>query len=541
MTEFEKDLQQENTYPEMRKGFKGFWWNFFNCGKLSKEDQKKVMKKTLIGGLIAMAALIVLITAGIFAVMGISRAIENSKPYSQVKIEDFRKNWNAAATADPDGITEGVNLTKGDVSDSYNILSTEDSWIAISRCGRDFETISYTSEQYRDLQNRAAILTEILKLCMPDIDHTQAVQEHLQYEAKYVQTAIDGFKIEFSEVDNKEDIEYKIYMEYEYSNNIIAANTLTGCAFDCTLREFVTNYNKIVNELFGENSQYLSMSNLPNTPSRTETYGDINIDVYTYSYYNGTTEVGAIAFYVERNSGEICQLRYTLGCNAYDNMSDELKIGYKEDLTKAIFGAIGFSEYSVYDDYFMEAVKSTETGCLIIKEGAQAGAGIIKEGNTEMFCFEMYAYGEGEKKISSNSDTATNGKESDDELSTDTETDSAEPIETITPDENSQTPAEHTFLVKSWSGAASDNLSLSINVAEFDSTYKIEGILTLLDNGTSQNYTQDLNLSPDGEGNYYIKFSADQEYELWFYIQDEQTINCTLYWENGASASFSLN
>ncbi len=415
--------EKATEFLEMRKGFKGFWWNFINCGKLSKEDQKKVMKKTLTSGMIAMVVLIILIIVGSFAITEILENIENSKPYSQVEIEDFREKWNAAATANPDGITEGIRLTKKDVSDSYNILSTEDSSIHITRCGRDIETLSYTSEKYKDPENRADILREILNLCMPDTDHTKTLQDRLQYEAKYVERAVYGFEIEFSEADSKENINYTIHKKYKYSNNIIAANTLTGCAFDCTLSEFFDDYNVIVEELFGENSQYLSIENLPNTLPivRTDTYGDINIDVYSYSYYNGTTEVAAIAFFVERISGKICQLRYTLGCDAYNNMSDELKIGYKENLIGAIFGAIGFSHYSVYDEYFMVAAESTETDYKYVKIGAQAGAYIKKVGNTEMFCFEMYAYGEGEMEITPDSPStdATTESNTNESLSND--------------------------------------------------------------------------------------------------------------------------
>lgn len=401
MTELENDLTQENQYPEMRKGFKGFWWNFFNCGKLSKEDQKKVMKKTLISGLIAMVILIVLITEGIFAVMGITRGIENAKPFSQVPVEAFRKNWNEAAKTDSDSVTEGVRLKKEDLRDSYNILPLEDSWITINRSGRDFETLTYTSEQYRTPENREAILREMLTLCMPEIDHTQVIQEHLAYEEKFVQDAIDGFRIHFNEAASAAEIEYSITMEYEYTYNIVAANTPTGCAFDCTFSEFAANYNEIVEDLFDENAQYLLIKSLPYTPDRTENYNDMVIDVYTYNYYNGTTPIAALAFFVERSSDKICQMRYTLGCDAYDNMSDELQIGYKESLPKAIFGAVGFSEYSVYDDYFMEAAESHDTGYTILKDGTQTGAGIIKVDDTEMLCFEMYAYGDEAKEAPS--------------------------------------------------------------------------------------------------------------------------------------------
>ncbi len=351
MSEFDRELEQEISYPEMRKGFKGFWWNFFNCGKLSKEDQKKVIKKTLIGGMIAAIVLTALITAGIFAAEGIAQAIENSKPYSQVKIEDFRKNWNKSVAADPDGITEGVNLTKGDVSDGYNILSTENSWIAVSRCGRDFETISYTSEQYRDPKNRAAILTEILNLCMPSIDHTQAVQKYLEYEKKFVQDSIRGFEIHFSEAPNESEIKYNITMEYDLSYKVIEANLIPGCVYDITLNEFIESFNQMATDYWGEGALKDGYWNIENMRINSKgTYELSGTTIYKKSWTLMGKEYATLLVAVDNTSRKISTVEYH-ALPMYN--SETATDNYINKLPSFIFSALGVcnSDY-VFSDYF---------------------------------------------------------------------------------------------------------------------------------------------------------------------------------------------
>lgn len=208
MSEFDKNLSQEIECPAIRKGFKGFWWNIINCGKLSKNDQKSVMRNTFVGGIIFIVAVAALITGGIIAVWGISEAVENGKPYSQVEIEEFRKNWNISASSDPSGITNGTEIKKSELNRYVSNVSIGDGSIRIFRSGKDIEKLNMTYTDHLTIEKRREIINEILTLCVPDMNHENTVNEYMTYETKYVEDGIKGFNITFSEASSKDEIEY---------------------------------------------------------------------------------------------------------------------------------------------------------------------------------------------------------------------------------------------------------------------------------------------------------------------------------------------
>ncbi len=529
MTEFEKDLQQENTYPEMRKGFKGFWWNFFNCGKLSKEDQKKVKRKLLIGGGTALAGIVMLCLAITFLLI----FIENAAPYSQVKVETFRRNWNALAGQETSAITMGIEIGKKEVSDSYNTITlSEGRELSIDRTRNDIEALTYTCSDYGTSTEHAKIIEELLALCLPGVDYSQKIGEYVEEEKKYVVGALRGVKIEFLEAESKEEIDFKINAVYEYTPNIIACDQINGCVFDVTMDAFIDAFNNKMREYYADAFGEAEIADMWKITAPEYVIQDENgksISQYRHLW----KELASVYIGVDDASGKIISIEYQVV--PLDNITaqTDIQVDLKETLQKRLplylcfalgYGEQGYGDSYIEENYFKLAEASDDHSHYERGVALMRGRYVQDDGNTFDLTFICACTKEHYEKM----------------LSGEEVTGSAESNKT-TPDDKSQTPTEHTFLVKNWSGAASDNLSLSINVAEFDSTYKIKGLLTLSDNKTNQKYTQDLDLSPDGEGNYYKKISADQEYELWFSIKDEQNIECTLYWESGASASFSLN
>ena len=407
MSEFDKNLSQEIECPAIRKGFKGFWWNIINCGKLSKNDQKSVMRNTFVGGIIFIVAVAALITGGIIAVWGISEAVENGKPYSQVEIEEFRKNWNISASSDPSGITNGTEIKKSELNRYVSNVSIGDGSIRIFRSGKDIEKLNMTYTDHLTIEKRREIINEILTLCVPDMNHENTVNEYMTYETKYVEDGIKGFNITFTEASSKDEIEYKITTEYDYTYNIVAANTPSGCAFGYTIDDFIKNYNNYLSDAVKiiakdlENVEQSDLEYLNEFMSwkissvdsvkfdRTEEHGESIIDVYYYPLNYMGTAVGSIGFYIERETGYIAMLNQSLSCDFY-NILDANEQYFAVCFTGFVYASIGFERNAVWDDYFTPAQNSKDY--TTIKQGACAQTYIMTD-NIDQYFYKMYALG----------------------------------------------------------------------------------------------------------------------------------------------------
>ena len=546
MTEFEKDLQQEELYPEMRKGFKGFWWNFFNCGKLSKEDRKTVVKKTMIAGLIALVAIIALILGICLALAGISTAIENATPYSQVSVETFRKNWNEAAKADPNGVTEGISITKKETKDGYNIISLTMGELSISRTGSDIDTLAYTSPNYNE-KNHTELIQKILAFCLLNDQDSDIVAAYIEQEKAWVQSELSGFKICFSEAETAADISFEIEPMYQYTNNIIAADLLTGCAFNITLDDFIETFNNLATNHWGETiAPVWKISTV--SFDTTENVGNRSTTRYKYFWDSTGSHLATVYITIDDASKKISSMEYQTLTDLEDE--EAIQTLYK-DLPDLLLVSLGFSAEGygssyIYDNYFGRV--EAENDYSVYERGVWAKAKKIteKDGNSRnlmymIACTEDHANkilngGYSDQEIADFAATAPNQPKEESQNDAPKEDTPAEDAQ-----ESSNTPEEHAFMVKTWSGSASDDTMLTIDVKEFDASFKIKGTLTVTNTETQQEYGKDLDLLPDGEGNYYIQVAADQDYEIWFYIQDEQNLSCSFQWEDGGSASFFLN
>lgn len=499
----------------MRKGFKGFWWNLINCGKLSPSDQKIVMKNVMVKGLISLIPIVVLITAIISGSMAISKAVENSKPYSQVAVEEFRKNWNNDAETNSNGVTEGITIKKSEVEDGWNSIDLKNGTITIERSGRDFEELIYESSKYIDIKDKAGLINDILSFCMPNIDHSETVEKYLESSSKYVQSEVKGFCIKFEEAETDSEIEYYIEANYNYSHNIVTANTLTGCSYDCTLEEFVENFNDNLDELFEQNAQFFKMGDISGIhPIETQTFGDIKIDIYSYSLYSGNEEIAAYGFFVEQITGKIVKVTYTLGCDAFDRMTEEIQNGYIMLLPEALFGALGFS-YNEVMDVYLTNVKA-EDNYTYICDGTFVENCAISLDGLQMYKMSMYAYGNGEKTVSPD-DTV--------EENTTAEVETTAPTtENVTTTEDSDTETQTTAIqnedefsgkmfisyadinsgldnsnssyIKFENGKATIQMNLNEMVFQFEANYTIDGETITLGDGI----TADTNMLICSEG-----------------------------------------
>ncbi len=122
---------------------------------------------------------------------------------------------------------------------------------------------------------------------------------------------------------------------------------------------------------------------------------------------------------------------------------------------------------------------------------------------------------------------------------------SEETVQTDSPKQPEQTETSKpdpdlVQFIKKWEGFYGMDRSITMDIFDMDRNYKIKGLLTLTDQD-GKAFQQNFDVSPDGEGNYYMLISADQEYELWFYFQDEQTISFTIFYENGGSVEASMS
>ncbi|MBO5463739.1 MAG: hypothetical protein J6A49_10560 [Clostridia bacterium] len=502
MKDLEQDLQEEKTYPEMRKGFKGFWWNLINCGKLSPSDQKIVMKNVMVKGLLSLIPIVLLITAIILGSMAISKAVENSKPYSQVSVEEFRKNWNSNAETNPNGVTEGITIKKSEVEDGWNSIDLKNGSITIKRSGRDFKELIYESSKFIDIKDKEGLIKDILSFCMPDINHTATVKKYLESSSKYVQSEVKGFCINFEEAETESEIEYTIEANYNYSHNIVKANTLTGCAYDCTLDEFVKNFNNNLDDLFEENAQHFKIGDISQWhPIETQTFGDIKIDVYSYSLYSGNEEIGGYAFFVEQATGKILRVTYTLGCDVFNRMTVEIQEGYVILLPKALFGALGFS-YNEVMDVYLSKVKPEDNNTYIC-DGTYVVNDTISLDGLQMYRMSMYAYGDGEKSVSTNNSVEENTKQENEttvpttEKVTTTEDSETETQTTVIQnedkisgkmfisrsDKNSGYDTSNSNYIKFENGKAIIQMNLLEMVFQFEADYTIDGNTITLGEG----------------------------------------------------------
>lgn len=347
---------QEEKYCEMRKGFKGFWWNMLNCGKLNKQDQKKIVKKTVVG----CAIFAVLVTCITFLAFDVVEKIENSKRYTYMSTEEFIENWNSAAVENPNGITQGFVIEDDDIDYEIYTLSDTDE-IEFHTRGADIISINFESTTFmKNEYDRYGKIEEFLRISFPEYDDAEIsgwLEEYKSDEANKAESGVTGFKIEFEEVESFEDFKMSIKTKYSYTNNIIKSDLPWGCAFDCTLEKFKTNHNEKIKSTFASDPMASSWYIYDFSVFGEENYNKGKITQYGFVYYVNGSDIASVYLFVDSQSDKITMIEYQTLYNTESLSDEEFEICYKT-LPTCILTSIGFSEYGLYDNYILKAINT---------------------------------------------------------------------------------------------------------------------------------------------------------------------------------------
>ncbi len=372
---------QEEKYCEMRKGFKGFWWNMLNCGQLNRQDQKIIMKKTVVGCAIFM----VLVICSTFLAFAIEEKIENSKRYTYMSTAEFIENWNNSAKNNPDGITQGFIIEDEDIDyETYTLNETDE--IAFHTMGADIISIKFESSIYMENEyDRYDKVEELIRICFPEYDDVEILgwlEKYKEDEARKAISGITGFTMNFEQVESPEELQLIIKTKYSYTSNIIKSDLPWECAFDCTLEEFKTNHNEKIKESFASDPNASSWYIYNFSVFGEENYIFGKIIQYGFVYYVNGAEIGSVYLFVDSQSGKISMIEYQTIYDTESLTDDEFEICYKT-IPTCILCSVGFSEYGLYDNYILKAIESAPE--MEYYEGVRiVGAGIPSR-NLNMF------------------------------------------------------------------------------------------------------------------------------------------------------------
>lgn len=165
---------------------------------------------------------------------------------------------------------------------------------------------------------------------------------------------------------------------------IVESGTAYGYEFDATLEDFIDNWNKVTEELYGKSSvDDISLRSI--TYVREEMFGDVTVSVYSFDPFLDP-HMG-VGFYVNKKTGNIIQLNYTIDKNHVDKASDKVKETYFIKNVRRVYGCLGLESDIL--NRVQRAVDSDRShdykNHILTVFGAQ------QINQTDMYFFQMYA------------------------------------------------------------------------------------------------------------------------------------------------------
>jgi len=215
---------------------------------------------------------ILLFSAGLAAIIGltviiiaIASMVDN---YSYVRVNDFVKSWNVAATQQSDGLTRGVKIQANDMASSNSFVELGDGTtisFKTSDKNKNIKEVTYLAPNIAT-DETASELLKILSKNISDTQIAQGVAGYHEASKDLIQEEVTGFSITFSSTNKKNDIRFSVKPVYPYAANLQKGVGSTGLVFDMTVEDFCDAYNKWSEDKLGggtfkrnaSNDEYIS-------------------------------------------------------------------------------------------------------------------------------------------------------------------------------------------------------------------------------------------------------------------------------------------
>lgn len=168
------------------------------------------------------------------------------------------------------------------------------------------------------------------------------------------------------------------------NTNIVKSNSELGYDFNATLDDFVENWNTATKEIYGESSPADISMNLIKY-ARDESSGEATYSVYTFEEpFNKHMAVG---LYVNKDTGNIGKITYTIDREFLIKADDNVKYNYKYNYSRRIFGCLMSS-----DDVSnrIDSALDSENG-VYYKDNIITQFSVETYNKTDMFMFSMMA------------------------------------------------------------------------------------------------------------------------------------------------------